>query len=203
MQAKVNIESIRKIIRKKAPNLVPFFHNAALAKFDSAKSKMLQEYDEHPVTKEIREGEEDSESDSTESGTLGIPNLFAFIGFNKGDTPTEELKNLLSESIQLKEKATISYKEKTIVFSFPVVLPTKEEIQEATPNPFNGKSWVDGIEDGIWGLSHYLFGPAIGKTFNKSRSEAGIESKYEVRSSEMKPTPYLTKILSDFKKNLS
>ena len=65
----------------------------AESKLFSARKDFLESFENHEVTKEIEQGE----SGENISGTLkGYGNLFSFIGFENGDSPTEVVKNLIS-----------------------------------------------------------------------------------------------------------
>ena len=63
--------------------------------FEKIKQQILNEFDNHPVTREINDGI----SASNISGTLdGITNLYSFIGFNEGDNPTKAIRDMLEKS---------------------------------------------------------------------------------------------------------
>ena len=90
------------------------------------------------------------------SGTLGgVTNLFAFIGFDKGDQPVMPIIQLLENtSIQFNKELRENNK---LGISYNVNLPTAEEIFAITPMPWAiGRSWAKGIETGISGLGYLL-----------------------------------------------
>jgi len=156
------------------------------------KQEMLNEYKNHPVTKEIENGPEASNISNT---LAGQGNLFSYIGFEEGSNPTEAVKEILENSVKISNKPDISVNNKNLKINFSVSGPTLEEIESVTPMPFEGgRSWVRGIEKGISGFSYYIFR----KFIKNSRSSTGIQSESEVRSGSFKPTPYMKQILKKF-----
>ena len=97
---------------------------------EKAKLLMLAEFDNHPITKEIKSGPRTNNS----SGTLGgVGNLFSYIGFNQGQSPTREVRKILESSTRLvglrkTEKGEVG-------FQIMIDLPSKEEIAQASPVP--------------------------------------------------------------------
>ena len=74
-------QNLRKQASKKIKNPVT---KELRKKFNKIKKEMIKEFMSLPVTQEILQGPDGSNI----SGTLdGVSNLFAFIGFNKGQQP--------------------------------------------------------------------------------------------------------------------
>ena len=168
----------------------------AIKIFIDSKVKMINEFDNHVVTKEINGGN----TAQNESQTLnGQSNLFSFIGFTEeGEHPTEKLRQTLLEKTEIDLTPEITNDENSIIYSYSVTVPDEKEITEATKMPWeSGKGWAVGIEKGISGFSHFL-----GGLFNASRSKGGIQSKHEVKSVNFKPIFYLSEIFRNFKLNL-
>lgn len=156
------------------------------------KQEMLNTFDNHPVTKEIDNGPEATNISNT---LAGDGNLFSFIGFNEADNPTEVIRDILSSSVKVDDRAKITADSKRIKINFPISAPTLSEIESQTPMPFEaGRSWVRGIEKGISGFSNYVFR----KFIKGSRSSTGVQTESEVRTGSFKPTSYMKDILNKF-----
>ena len=155
-------------------------------RFKKLKQQMISEFLDHPITKEILGGPEASNT----SGTLnGISNLFAFIGFSKGDQPILPILDLL-------EKTQIVFKKDSkgrfIGSEFEITMPTKEQIFAVTPLPYvSGRSWAEGIERGISGLGFLL-------RKNAGRSGAAIQTRVKVRKGRFQNVPYISSFLGKY-----
>lgn len=154
--------------------------------FEKIKQQILNEFDNHPVTREINDGI----SASNISGTLdGITNLYSFIGFNEGDNPTKVIRDLLEKSTY---KIITNTNGISSIASFEI--PTAQEIFAITPMPWaTGRSWARGIETGISGIGYYL------KVEKNSRSGLGIQNKRQVRSNiRFKNISYISALINKF-----
>ena len=162
--------------------------------FLRAHDSLMKDFDQHPITKELKEGP----TGANISGTLGgYGNLFAFLGFFDDQKPTEELETMLN-------RATL---ERTIrrgnhVY-YRVNMPDKSEIESATQlNWGSGTSWAYAVEtgnfDGNASLSHFIY-----KSWDGSRSEEGLQVEGEYREEEFKEMPYITKILDNFRNRIN
>lgn len=176
-----------------------------IKEFEAIKQQMIDEFENHLITREIEAGE----SSSNISGTLsGYGNLFTFIGFQEGDNPLSEVRRRL-EATTIRKTSYRGGK-----WEFITTEPTKEELFAMTPLPWaSGRSWMDGIETGLSGLGYYLYirgkdlkgsrsGPAIQlKGGKKSDSAFGGESTggaIKNQRSRYKRTSYMSKILRNF-----
>lgn len=158
--------------------------------FEKIKQDMLNEFDNHPVTREINDGI----SAFNISGTLdGITNLYSFIGFNEGDNPTKVIRDLLEKSTY---KIITNTNGISSIASFEI--PTSQEIFAITPMPWaTGRSWARGIETGISGIGYYL------KVEKNSRSGLGIQNKKQVRSNiRFKNIAYISALINKFNTQL-
>jgi hypothetical protein len=158
--------------------------------FEKIKQDMLNEFDNHPVTREINDGI----SAFNISGTLdGITNLYSFIGFNEGDNPTKVIRDLLEKSTY---KIITNTNGISSIASFEI--PTSQEIFAITPMPWaTGRSWARGIETGISGIGYYL------KIEKNSRSGLGIQNKKQVRSNiRFKNIAYISALINKFNTQL-
>ena len=116
---------------------------------------------------------------------------FAFIGFDRGEQPIGPILDLF-------EKMTIKFereiKRPKIGNRFRVDLPTAEDIFAITPLPWaTGRSWAQGIERGLSGLGYLL-------RKNKGRSGAAIQSRVKVRAGKFQNSPYISALISKYKK---
>jgi hypothetical protein len=187
--ANVNYRSIRRKIAdsKKLQILVDA---KAKEKFENAKERFMNNFENHPVTTEIEDGPEAL----NKSGTLGgIGNLFSFIGFNKGENPISDIKSYIENSFNL-SKSTKSTSGAKVKFNYKIKYPGIEEISKISPMPWeNGRSWILGIERGISGFGNYMY-----KKVNKSRSGAGAQVQNELRSGSFKTKSYMSEIIQKF-----
>ena len=158
------------------------------AAFQKIKNKMIVEFLNHPVTRELKEGIDASNI----SGTLGgVTNLFSFIGFDSSYDPIQPIENVLQTARFEFAKARLT----TIEFS--IYIPDPKDVFDATPMPWApGRSWAKGIESGISGLGYYLK-----VTRDNSRSGLGIQSSKKVRGgAKFKNTKYISALLKKYRK---
>tara|TARA_Y100000593_G_scaffold95031_1_gene198598 strand:- start:81591 stop:82175 length:585 start_codon:yes stop_codon:yes gene_type:complete len=185
---KYNIKSIRrKVVRSRK------FSQAAqqrvVQNLNKAKRQIVSEFDNHPITRELEQGD----GGGNISKTLGgYGNLFTFIGFNQGSDPVAAVRTLLLTIPQIRNQKTTGNR-----ISFVVSVPQIEDFRAVAKMPWEGgRSWVEGVESGISGFGYYmanLFGKNI-----KSRSGSAIQSKNKVRTSSYRPMPYMTPMLNKF-----
>lgn len=158
-------------------------------KVDAEKSKLIDAFDNHEVTKEIAAGPKASNTSNTLGG---YGNLFSFIGFEANTDPIAPVKDLLNE-IEVK-----NIKVNADGYSVSVKYPSQNEIKKATPLPFeNGRSWAAGIEDGISGFTQYIY-----TKFLDGRSKQGVQSEKAKGVGSFKKQEYLNSLLQDFIKNI-
>jgi hypothetical protein len=60
-----------------------------------------------------------------------------------------------------------------------------------------GRSWLDGVEEGISGFSNYMY-----TLFKSGRSKMGAQINNKIRSANYTPVGYLTPILRKFVINI-
>ena len=157
-------------------------------KIKSAQQKLLENFEQHPVTVEIAGGS----SSTNVSGTLnGVGNLFSYIGFQSGDRPLDPIRTML-QKYEVRYQHT---KTKTII---NITVPTTKEIFRITPLPWaTGRSWAKGIETGIGGLGRYLNIASA-----RSRSGRGVQVKSKLRAGKFNNTTYLSSLLKEYYKEI-
>ena len=162
-------------------------------RINALQEQMVEEFESHPVSLELNSGPNSSNT----SGLLGgYGNLFSFIGFSSSDSPVETVSAILNKKI----KTSVKRKDSSGGYIITLIMPSKEEIYAATPIPWlSGRSWIDGIEKGISGLGQYLYSES---GFNDSRSDTGIQVSTRTSGVKFKNTPYLSRVIDNFKKKL-
>lgn len=161
------------------------------SEFNEAKTKLIHEFEMHPVTREIDGGT----GASNISGTLGgRTNLFSFIGFKYGDKPLSPIKELL-EKIEITSILT----RRDGFASTHVLYPSAQDIFRVTPLPWaDGRSWAEGIEKGISNFGQYL-----DLKTDASRSGRGIQNDSRESGLSFSPMPYISNLIEDFEKFIS
>jgi len=157
-----------------------------------ARNEALKEFESHPATKEIDSGPEGF----NQSGTLGgYGNLFSFIGFEESMKPIDPIRAIFNKKIDVKASPSNLKSNK---INFTVNIPSKEDMFDASPMPWiPGRSWLEGIEKGISGLSNY-----INRMSFSSRSGEGVQTKNKIRTGRFRNIPYISQILNSFRKNI-
>lgn len=156
---------------------------------------LLQEFDNHAVTKEIKAGP--NPNVKSISGAVPEGNLFSFLGFDYGDKPTDAVREVIAEETRLATGVRREPSSSKVRFRFSLRLPT-QRINEVARLPWEaGKSWVNAVQNGIGGFSHYLWKKFIGP---RSRSFYGIQAEHSVRDTKDSSTPvdYLKGLFNNF-----
>jgi len=161
---------------------------------EDAQEMLIKDFFNHPVTKEIKAGP----SSSNSSGTLGgYGNLFAFIGFDRGDNPTNSIEEILRKKISVTVRAISNGRFRISILN----AASKDEIFSVSQIPWaSGSSWAEGIEKGMSNLGSFLY---RSKGISKSRSGTGVQVLNDLRSTSFKTQPYISKIIDRFYKNVT
>jgi len=184
----------KEIVRSNKPALSKNVKRLVDKEIEKARLESAKEFEAHPVTKELDSG---SNSANISGLTGGYGNLFTFIGFDGGSRPTQPIRSILRRRIRTTAGSVKNNGSVRIV----VVLPSLDDILDSTPYPWaSGSSWVQGIEKGISNLGNYYYDNKGGVT--SSRSGKAIQTQRN-SSSSFKTTPYISKIIQDFKKKLT
>jgi hypothetical protein len=171
-----------------------YCRNLVNEKVEVEKVKMIEEFENHPVSAEIAAGP----SASNISGTLGgYGNLFGFIGFTSNPIP--QVVSFLKKFIKTKGRTSAARSsDSDFSVTVDVSVPTDADLASASPMPWEpGRSWVSAIAKGISGFSNFM-----NKAVASSRSGAGIQATKKIRGGTYSRTPYLAPILSKFKERL-
>lgn len=170
-------------------------------KVDRSTNAMLEEFENHPVTKEIAAGIHSSNT----SGTLGgYGNLFTFIGFYLQDENPVYIARELLKDVKYKIFSQRQQRE-GVRYSFRVQLVNEKTIKDLSPLPWEpGLSWIHGIEKGISGFGFYMH-----KRFPDGRSTEGLQAKSpsgqlrRIRGGEYKPVKYFSEFYKVFEEEFN
>lgn len=194
--ATINYDSIHQQIAKSS-TLQNLAKKEGLIVFRDAKNELIQDINNHPVTKEIEEGRANPET-ATSASLGGKGNLWGFLGFSKGSNPIDKLKGLINEKTRFFTSPTTIVAKDKIKFTFKVESPELKDLEDETPyDEWSSRSWLNGIEKGIQGLERFAY-----FIFSNSRSGGGIQSRKQLRSSQYNGQPYITPILNKFRDKL-
>lgn len=192
--AKINMRGLNAEIAQKGYKIFkPLVEQRIKNAFDKERQKLLNDFENSDITKEIDAGPNASNSSNTLGG---YGNLFTFIGFESGSDPISPLRSLLAKSIQIK---TIRKKRDVLAFTLNFSVPTIEEIKAVAPMPWSTDNWVEAVEKGLSGLGQYMYT----KNSKRGRSGRAIQIDAELTGNQnSNPTEYMTKILSDMLRNI-
>lgn len=162
-------------------------------KFEENKIVLLEEFDRHDVTQEIKAG---TGAPNTSKTLNGEGDLFSFIGFDEGTDPIAPLRESLQNETQLISSSRAIADGDKVSYKFSLRIPT-DSIKERSPLPWEtGQSWAEGIEKGISGFGNYLRGRF--RSPEPSRSGGGKQVDEQVRATPFKRRPYLSEIFRNF-----
>ena len=195
-----NWRTIRKKINQ-APKTIKLAKQTAKKVLEEEKSTLIQRFLSHPVSEEILSGP----NASNRSGTLnGYGNLFTFIGFSENTTnPVIHVEKLLQQLIRLKS-VKVSRGNKNAI-EITISSPSLQDFATTTPMPWEGGSWVIGIERGISGFGSYMY-----ERTAESRSGHGFQAKtppkykstQRIRAGSFRNIKYMSEIIRTFHKKL-
>jgi hypothetical protein len=187
---------MREIMLSKRPSMTTQVTEGFQPIIDNAQEKLIEDFEDHKVTKELAAGPKAENS----SGLLGgYGNLFSFLGFYNSDKPLEPIRKILKRKIDV----TAVRRGDQGKFVIYLTVPSKEEILAATEFKWlTGRSWVDGVEQGVSGFGRYMYDPEGFKGDNL-RSKTGIQYKGgKSYGGRFENTKYISEILNNFRKNL-
>lgn len=176
-----DVASIRRQMSRE-PEYRRSMMSGAIADFEKIKAKMISEFNNHKVTREI----EDGPNAENTSGSLHKGNLFSFIGFVQGDTPTDEIREVLQTMFVISEVRVVS-RTARVWFNLPDRKEILSSIWDKTHLSWApGRSWADGIETGLSGLGQYIYSPTGFRKPEISLSGTGLQAKQQLKSARGK-----------------
>lgn len=187
----INSKIVNKLKQKQYQN---FMYSAANTRFVFAKDDLLEQFDNHEVTKELKEGAKATSSEFIDHG-----NLASFIGLPDAEQEVAEVREFLRENTVLQNSPRITTSKNKINYKFPVKVPSKTQVYEQFPTPDNwsSRSWLQLIEDGIGNAAKYVF-RLLG--LPNSRSGTGLQiSKNRKDGGSFKSVKYISEIIDNFR----
>ena len=121
--------------------------------FKVAHQKLLNDFREHPITRELKVGE----GAPNYSGGLREGNLFGFIGFESGFDPISPIERLLVKAnILIKQRKVMR---SGLTWAYGVNIASINDLYKITPMPWaSGSSWLRELEGrGIPNLGQYMY----------------------------------------------
>ncbi len=191
---KINKQQLSELISRSKP-LQRKVEKITRKQFEVAKSQLIEDFQDHPITQEIEAG---PDIDNNPSGTLGgrSGNLFAFIGFERGSKPIDVVVQILKQGITFQRKS-VSRQGSFLYYQYIIRIP-RAALENATPLPWeNGRSWLFAIERGISGLGQYIFAK-----FKGGRSGSAFQNPNAKIGGAFRPQKYFSEIVNSFKKKL-
>lgn len=190
---KVDIKYLRKELAPSINSLANLAYGAALSKFNSSKSELLDDVKNHEVSKEIAQG------NAADGKFFSDGNMFSLLGFQDGDKPVDELLYFIEDSVKLKRKPYIKVDGSRVTYSFEVESPTEKDIIKSTPTAWDSsKSWVKEVEDGVSGFAFYIYYKFFKTPI--SRSKSGLQNKKStIRDDSLGGIDYVLKIVENFR----
>jgi hypothetical protein len=188
----VKVDLIRQLKNNKSLNQQ--VRIAIEGQFKQKKDKLMDEFQKHPVTRELKAGSQSSNITNSLSGG----NLFGFIGFEEGGDPVSAIELALNKTaILIKQRKFGSF---GLVWTYLVTSPSMKDLYSATPLPWaRGSSWLRELEGrGIPNLGQYMFK----RSSSSSRSGAGIQNTKKSRGGRLK-IPYVKELLMKFENDLN
>jgi hypothetical protein len=164
-------------------------------KLAKERNSLLNDFDRHPVTLELKGGAKASNISRSLPGGYG--NLFSFIGFGEGESPTEIVRDAL-ETVKITGSGRRGSSGDRAFYSFRVKYPTLEQLKTVTSMPWEtGLSWLARIEKGISGFGYYM-----NTTWFPGRSGEGFQADNKIRAGGYSPVSYYSGIINRFKKGM-
>ena len=198
-----NWRSIMKKI-KRAPKTLRVARNKAKRVFEREKEIFINNFESHPVSREIQDG---PHGDNISHTLAGYGNLFSFIGFAPGSTPVADVSHMLRLLTKFKKIKANRGLKNTIEITLSI--PTLSDFQVTTPMPWeSGRSWVVGIERGISGFGSYMYKKTYGNEYSRSgpafqvKKPPGYDSPQEIRAGSFRNVKYMSNLIIEFYKNL-
>ena len=170
-----------------------FYRQAALARVTAAKEQLLEDFDEHQVTRELLQDPNEPGSSMISKG-----NLVSFLGEIDASVKVGQIRLVLEDQIKLEPVPDITVRGSTINFDFIITTPRPESLNAAAKSDWSNRSIIQIIEDGIGNAAAYIFN-SLG--LPGSRSGFGLQSKKKVvRSGGTFATrDWIKEILADFR----
>lgn len=168
--------------------------------FETKKEQFMQAFEENPVTQEIEAGPGAMSQQPELAATGG--NLFSLLGFYKEQNPIASLREYLRDNVVLYKTRAGRMKGTQVVFETDVLAPSEDEVNSVMANSsetsleWTGRSFTELLARGVSGMPSYLFD--LTRDFSRvpSRSGPAIQTKGNLRSTQLGAIPYVRGVLS-------
>jgi len=195
VRGKLNIKQLLKKNYSNSKVLQNLAYGTAKKKAEGLRAAALKELNDHEVTREVEKGP--SGGGSPLLGGRG--NFFGFLGFHQGQQPVTIIRSALESSIRVRNKKGKLKKvsDTSFLWEFDIDIPSSADIYKLTPLEWSSRSWVKGVEKGVTNYVKTIFGDS-----ERSRSGIALQSKRNIGFITFRPTPYITPIINNLKKQL-
>jgi hypothetical protein len=186
------ISEINTSSRKQLENLA---YGAARSKFNNSKEELIEEFENHPASVEIKAGPEAG------SEFLSRGNLFSALGFNVGSNPVKKVSDYIDDNLELTRSVETHVIPERLTFNYKFLVntPSLREIKEQADLEWTSRNWIDEVEQGISDLTLYIYHRFFSS--DHSRSTTGLQSKNKKTGGTVyrAPSSYFTELWTKFK----
>ena len=158
--------------------------------FKDTKRRMMRDIMKHKVTQELQMHTTPSRIIKTKGS------LFGFLGLVEGFDPINEVVQKIDSVMKFKISRRLIKGGFKLTITFPSVKDFREDPSFELPWE-GGTNFVEGIENGISGLGHYIRSRKNSLAY--SRSQEGIQAKSEIRQTKFEGTPWLSEIFQKYR----
>lgn len=165
-----------------------------------------EEFFQDPVALELEGGNQEARTQTVLPEGYG--NLFSFLGFDKGMDVITPLVEKIQEKTKVVNNPTVELAGDQYVFSFPVRVPTMEEMEAAAPQPggandkWDSRPWIRVLEEGIPGFAFFLHSKKTLPPESNSRSTRGIQLKKSLRFGNVGKIRFISRLLAVLRRRL-
>jgi len=164
---------------------------AANTRFLFAQLKLLKDFDDSEVTKEIVAGA------TANSSFLPKGNLVSFLGLRDGPKAIAKLRGQLERRTKIGKTPEFIRARKGVIYEFKIKAPTLEELYEINLSPWSNKSWIYQIENGLSNFLYYLYSKT-GRFAKWSISGTGLQAKKGNKGSKVLKIKWISTLLKNF-----
>ena len=165
--------------------------------FNIEKKKLMDNFSNHPVTREIQKASENPNTPNISNTLGGYGNLFGFLGFEEGSNPVASVEETLYDNVELNYIKVRSSEEKIYI---SINVPELRDFDEVADLQWDSRNWVEGIEKGVSGFQNFM-------AIQAGRSLQGIQIKGKIKPfvggvSAFKNVRYMSALIKEFVDNL-
>lgn len=191
-----NFKALNAIVEKEAERVtLPLARKIAKTQFENAKLKMMEQVEEHEISKELSNPSRYPSSQFIQSPTGKPKNLYGFLGFVDGTDPVKELIDIIDDNYRI--NLQVRLENMKYYFNFQYLTP--RQLEKLCPLDWSSRSWLKAVENGLASISKY-----ISRTTKPiGRSSYGLQIKNDLKNpGRYIATPYMTPIIKAFEAQL-